>query len=160
MVRLSGWTFGFVVANQVAQFVVILLAGTAGGADPVSSYTYAYAFFQMPYGIVAVTIMSVVAPDLAERWSTGQRAAFLARLSGGLRAMLALIIPAALGLLLLAKPAVALLLGHGPARRRRRRPPARPWPCSRWAFPASAPTSTSCACCSRCSAPRWPSTST
>jgi putative peptidoglycan lipid II flippase len=113
VIRLSGWTFGFVVANQVAQFVVVLLAGTASGADPVSSYTYAYAFLQMPYGIVAVTIMSVVAPDLAERWSTGQRAAFLARLSGGLRAMLALIIPAALGTLLLAKPAVALLLGHG-----------------------------------------------
>jgi len=113
VIRLSGWTFGFVLANQVTLFVVILLAGTANGSDPVSSYTYAYAFFQMPYGIVAVTIMSVVAPDLAERWSTGQRAAFLARLSGGLRAMLALIIPAALGLLLLAKPAVALLLGHG-----------------------------------------------
>jgi putative peptidoglycan lipid II flippase len=113
VIRLSGWTFGFVVANQIAQFVVILLAGTAPGSDPVSSYTYAYAFLQMPYGIVAVTIMSVVAPDLAERWSTGQRTAFLARLSGGLRAMLALIIPAAIAMLLLAKPAVALLLGHG-----------------------------------------------
>ena len=44
------------------------------GTDPVSSYTYAYAFLQMPYGIVAVTVMSVVAPDLAERWSTGQTA--------------------------------------------------------------------------------------
>jgi putative peptidoglycan lipid II flippase len=113
VIRLSGWTFGFVVANQITLFVVVLLAGTASGPDPVSSYTYAYAFLQMPYGIVAVTIMSVVAPDLAERWSTGQRTAFLARLSGGLRAMLALIIPAAVGLLLLAKPAVALLLGHG-----------------------------------------------
>jgi putative peptidoglycan lipid II flippase len=113
VMRLSGWTFGFVLANQAAQFVVILLAGTAGGADPVSSYTYAYAFLQMPYGIIAVTVMTVVAPDLAERWSTGQRAAFLARLSGGLRAMLALIIPSAVGMLLLAKPAVALLLGHG-----------------------------------------------
>jgi putative peptidoglycan lipid II flippase len=113
VIRLSGWTFGFVLANQVAQFVVILLAGTAPGADPVSSYTYAYAFLQMPYGIVAVTVMSVVAPDLAERWSTNQRTAFLARLSGGLRAMLALIVPAAVAMLLLAKPAVALLLGHG-----------------------------------------------
>jgi putative peptidoglycan lipid II flippase len=113
VIRLSGWTFGFVLANQAAQFVVILLAGTASGSDPVSSYTYAYAFLQMPYGIVAVTVMSVVAPDLAERWSTGQRAAFLTRLSGGMRAMLALIIPSAVGMLLLAKPAVALLLGHG-----------------------------------------------
>jgi putative peptidoglycan lipid II flippase len=113
VVRLSGWTFGFVVANQVAVFVVTLLAGTASGPDPVSSYTYAYAFLQMPYGIVAVTVMSVVTPDLAERWSTGRREAFLARLAGGLRAVLALIIPAAVGMLLLATPAVALLLGHG-----------------------------------------------
>jgi putative peptidoglycan lipid II flippase len=112
VVRLSGWTFGFVVANQVAFFVITLLAGTASGPDPVSSYTYAYTFMQMPYGIVAVTVMSVVAPDLAERWSTGDRAAFVTRLAGGWRAMLALIIPAAVGMLLLAKPAVALLLGH------------------------------------------------
>jgi putative peptidoglycan lipid II flippase len=113
VIRLSGWTFGFVVANQIAQFVVIVLAGTASGSDPVSSYTYAYAFLQMPYGIVAVTIMSVVAPDLAEKWSAGRREAFVARLVSGWRALLALIIPAAVGMLLLAKPAVALILGHG-----------------------------------------------
>ena len=111
--RLGAWTFGFVVANQVALFVVILLAGSVAGPDPVSSYTYAYAFFQLPYGIIAVTVMSVVTPDLAEKWSTGQRSPFLHRMTGGLRAVLALIIPSAVGMLLLAKPAVALLLGHG-----------------------------------------------
>jgi putative peptidoglycan lipid II flippase len=111
--RLGGWTFGFVVANQIALFVVILLAGSVHGPDPVSSYTYAYAFFQLPYGIITVTVMSVVTPDLAERWSTGQTDPFLHRMSGGLRAVLALIIPSAVGILLLAKPAVALLLGHG-----------------------------------------------
>ncbi len=111
--RLGGWTFGFVLANQIALFVVTILAGSVAGPDPVSSYTYAYAFFQLPYGIIAVTVMSVVTPDLAERWSTGQRTAFLQRMSGGLRAVLALIIPSAVGMLLLAKPAVALLLGNG-----------------------------------------------
>ena len=111
--RLGGWTFGFVVANQVALFVVTVLAGSVAGPDPVSSYTYAYAFFQLPYGIVAVTIMSVVTPDLAATWSTGHQDAFLRRLSGGLRAILALIVPSAVGLLLLARPAVALLLGVG-----------------------------------------------
>ena len=111
--RLGGWTFGFVVANQVALFVVTVLAGSVAGPDPVSSYTYAYAFFQLPYGIIAVTVMSVVTPDLADRWSTGQRAAFLHRMAGGLRAVLALIIPSAVGMLLLARPAVALLLGVG-----------------------------------------------
>ena len=62
MARLGGWTFGFVLANQVALFVVTVLAGSVPGPDPVSSYTYAYAFFQLPYGIVAVTVMSVVTP--------------------------------------------------------------------------------------------------
>jgi putative peptidoglycan lipid II flippase len=111
--RLGGWTFGFVLANQIALFVVTVLAGSVAGPDPVSSYTYAYAFFQLPYGVIAVTVMSVVTPDLAERWSTGQQAAFLRRMTGGLRAVLALIIPSAVGMLLLARPAVALLLGNG-----------------------------------------------
>jgi putative peptidoglycan lipid II flippase len=111
--RLGGWTFGFVLANQIALFVVTILAGSVPGPDPVSSYTYAYAFFQLPYGVIAVTVMSVVTPDLAERWSTGQRTAFLRRMTGGLRAVLALIIPSAVGILLLARPAVALLLGNG-----------------------------------------------
>jgi putative peptidoglycan lipid II flippase len=111
--RLGGWTFGFVVANQVALFVVTVLAGSVAGPDPVSSYTYAYAFFQLPYGVIAVTVMSVVTPDLADRWSTGREAAFLHRMTGGLRAVLALIVPSAVGMLLLARPAVALLLGVG-----------------------------------------------
>ncbi len=111
--RLGAWTFGFVVANQIALFVVTVLAGEVPGPDPVSSYTYAYAFFQLPYGVIAVTVMSVVAPDLAEKWSTGRRDAFLHRMTGGLRAVLALVIPSAVGMLLLAKPAVALLLGIG-----------------------------------------------
>ena len=113
VVRLGAWTFGFVLANQIALFVVTVLAGSVPGPDPVSSYTYAYAFFQLPYGIVAVTVMSVVTPDLAQRWSTGDRPAFLHRMSGGLRAVLALIIPSAVGMLLLARPAVALLQGYG-----------------------------------------------
>jgi putative peptidoglycan lipid II flippase len=111
--RLGAWTFGFVVANQLALFVVTVLAGSVAGPDPVSSYTYAYAFFQLPYGVIAVTVMSVVTPDLAQQWSTDQPEAFLRRMSGGLRAVLALVVPSAVGMLLLAKPAVALLLGIG-----------------------------------------------
>ena len=115
VVRLGGWTFGFVVANQVALYVVLALAvgARASGTAPVSSYTYAYTFFQMPYAVVAVSIMSAVTPELAERWSIGDEAGFRRRLTAGLRATLAVILPAAMGMLLLAHPAVALLLGHG-----------------------------------------------
>ncbi|MHB1583245.1 MAG: murein biosynthesis integral membrane protein MurJ [Acidimicrobiales bacterium] len=113
IVRLGAWTFGFVIANQVALFVVLALAVGAPGADPVSSYTYAYTFLQMPYAVVAVSVMSAVTPALAARWAMADTESFRARMSGGLRAVLAVILPAAVGMLLLARPAVALLLGHG-----------------------------------------------
>lgn len=113
VMRLGAWTFGFVIANQVALFIVLALAVGAPGKDPVSSYTYAYTFLQMPYAVVAVSVMSAVTPALATRWSLGDTGGFLTRMSGGLRAVLAVILPAAVGMLLLARPAVALLLGHG-----------------------------------------------
>ena len=116
VIRLGLWTFGFVLANQVALYVVLALAVGAKGAATVSSYTYAYAFMQMPYAVVAVSVMSAVTPDLSRFWALGDVAAFRRRFAGGLRAVLSIILPAAVGMLLLAKPAIALLLGHGAAK--------------------------------------------
>jgi putative peptidoglycan lipid II flippase len=113
VVRLGGWTFGFVVANQIALFVVLALAVGVPGPDPVSSYTYAYTFMQMPYAVVAVSVMSAVTPGLSERWATGDVDGFRHRFSGGLRAVLTIILPAAMGLFILAKPVVDLLFAHG-----------------------------------------------
>jgi putative peptidoglycan lipid II flippase len=110
IIRLSGWTFGFVVANQVANFIVLALATSFEGG--VTAYNYAAMFFQLPYGIVAVSIMTAVQPGLAERWAVADLAGFRHRLSSGLRAILVVLIPAAVGYLVLAKPIVALLLGH------------------------------------------------
>jgi putative peptidoglycan lipid II flippase len=115
IVRLSGYTLGFVVANQVALFVVLALADTLRQGS-VSAYTYAYTFFQVPYGIAAVSVMSAVQPELAERFATGDLAAFRRRLGTGLRATLVVVVPAAVGYLVLARPLVELVLGHGAAR--------------------------------------------
>jgi len=111
--RLGSWTFGIVVLNQIALYVVIALAFSSGGSGPVSAYTYAYAFMQMPYAIVAVSVMSGITPDLSHFHAVGEESAFLRRFGTGLRATLALIIPASLVLFMLAKPLIALLLGHG-----------------------------------------------
>jgi putative peptidoglycan lipid II flippase len=110
--RLAGWTFGFVVANQVALFVVLALAdGAAPGA--VSAYTYSYQFFLLPYGIVAVSIMTAVAPSLAARWARRDMVAFRRRMTFGLRGILAVVIPSAVGLVVLAHPLINLVLLHG-----------------------------------------------
>ena len=63
--RLSGWTLGYVVVNQITLFVIISLAfGTPGGAG-VSAWTYAYQFFQLPYGVFTVSVMTAFTPELA-----------------------------------------------------------------------------------------------
>ncbi len=111
--RLAGWTFGWVVANQVALVVVLALADGVKVPGAVSAYTYAYRFFQLPYGIVAVSVMSVVTPSLSARWARGDLAAFQHRMAFGLRGILAIIIPSAVGMVLLAQPLVTLLLRHG-----------------------------------------------
>jgi len=107
---LSGWTLGLVITNQVA-LVVVLALSVHVGQGAVSAYTYAYTFFQLPYGVVAVSIMSAAAPELAARFARGDMVAFRRRMATGLRAMVALIVPAAATMVILARP-LLLLLGH------------------------------------------------
>jgi putative peptidoglycan lipid II flippase len=111
IMRLSGWTFGLVVANQIALVVILTLAGHVQGA--VSAYTYSWTFFQLPYGVVAVSIMSATAPELTALWSRGDRDGFRRRMAAGLRTMMAIVVPAAAGLLILSRPLVGLLFAHG-----------------------------------------------
>jgi putative peptidoglycan lipid II flippase len=111
--RLAGWTFGWVVANQVALFVMLALADGTSTPGGVSAWTYAYMFFQLPYGIVAVSVMTAVTPSLSARWARHDVVAFRHRMTYGLRATLAIIIPSAVGMLLLARPLIDLVLDHG-----------------------------------------------
>ena len=70
IVNLSRWTLGFVIANQVAVFVVSAIAVHIGTAS-LTAYTYASIFFQLPFGIVAVSVMTTMAPTLAFAFHRG-----------------------------------------------------------------------------------------
>jgi putative peptidoglycan lipid II flippase len=114
VMRLSGWTLGLVAANQLALLVVLALSVHVG-TGAVTAYTYAYTFFQVPYGVVAVSIMSAVAPELATHFTTGNLERFRRRMDVGLRAMLAVIVPSAAAMVVLARPLLELLgtlIGH------------------------------------------------
>ena len=111
--RLAGWTFGIVLSNQVALVVVLALADGARVSGAVSAYTYAYTFFQLPYGIIAVSVMSAVTPSLSARWAEGDLIAFRRRMTFGLRSILVIIIPSAVGMIILAHPLINLVLARG-----------------------------------------------
>lgn len=116
--RLSSWTLGIVVTNQLSLAVVLAFAFGLGGSGPVSAYTYGWAFMQMPYAVVAVSVMSAVTPALARLWTAGDREGFAQRFGSGLRGTMGIILPASVGLVVLAQPICALLLnrGHGGTR--------------------------------------------
>jgi putative peptidoglycan lipid II flippase len=113
ILKLSGWTLGFVIANQLAVFVVSAIAVNIGEAT-LTAYTYASTFFQLPYGIVAVSVMTTLAPVLASRFTKGDNAGFAAHFGLALRRMMAGVVPAVVGYLLLAQPTMSLVsLGAG-----------------------------------------------
>ncbi len=113
IVRLAGWTFAFVITSQAALVVILTLADGVRPQGAVSAYTYAFTFFQLPYGVVAVSVMSAVTPSLSARWAVGDRFGFRDRLAFGMRAILAIIIPSSVGILILARPLIDLILVHG-----------------------------------------------
>jgi putative peptidoglycan lipid II flippase len=113
MGRLAGWVFAYVLANQVGYLVVIVLAGGIRGGY--TAYAAAFILFQLPHAIFAVSIFTALLPAMSGRWTDGDVEGFRRLLSQGLRATAAIVIPAALGYLVLAGPIVRLLLEHGVA---------------------------------------------
>ena len=111
MLRLSGWTFGYVVANQVALWFVLVLAN--GESGDVAAYQAAFLFFLLPHAIFAVSVMTALLPEMSERWAIGDLAGFRTQLSFGLRLTAVVLVPAAAGYVVLAHPIVNLVLRHG-----------------------------------------------
>ena len=112
LVRLSGWTVGYVAANQVAFFVVLVLAGRAPSGS-VSIYIAAFTFFQLPHGLLAVSVMTALGPELASRHQAEDLDGLREHFTGGLRILLVVMIPAAVGFAVLARPLINALLHHG-----------------------------------------------
>ncbi len=111
VIRLSGWTFGYVVANQAALYAMTVLAKPGSGG--VTSYQAAFILFQMPVGLLAVSIMTTFGPDLARARVQRDRGMFLGRMSLGLRSLALVTMPAAAGLIALSRPIVGVVLEHG-----------------------------------------------
>jgi putative peptidoglycan lipid II flippase len=109
--RLAGWALVYVVVNQLGYLVVIALATRPRGGY--TAYTSAFTFFQLPYAIFAVSIITALLPSLSSRWSDQDVSMFRSQLVQGLRGTAFIVVPAAFGYMALATPIVRLLLQHG-----------------------------------------------
>jgi len=110
ILRLSGWTAGYVVTNQLAQLFVLVLANNAAGN--VSAYVYAFTFYVVPHGLLAVSIMTTMTPNLAQRARAGDGAGLRREFGLGLRYIVVLVLPASVLFAVLAQPMLAVIVRH------------------------------------------------
>lgn len=111
--RLATWVFVYVAANQVGYLIVIILAGPVTGGY--AAYAAAFILFQLPHAIFAVSIFTALLPAMSSRWAADDVDGYKDLLAQGIRATATILIPAALGYIVLARPIVRLLLEHGAA---------------------------------------------
>lgn len=109
--RLSGWTFGYVIANQAAFLVVLILAFSREGE--VSAYQYAFIFFQLPHGLFSVSIMTAITPEFARSATRRDWSDLRDRFSYGMRLMGFLVLPTSVGFLVITRTVDATALAFG-----------------------------------------------
>jgi putative peptidoglycan lipid II flippase len=110
--RLGRWTLGYVAANQIGLAVIIALANDVEGG--VVAYQVAFAIMQLPFGIIAVSLFSAIYPRLS-RNAAREDEAFALSVAGGFRLTAVLLVPAAVGLFVLAEPITNILVNYGAA---------------------------------------------
>ena len=108
--KLSGWTFGYVITNLITYAIFQILAN---GNDGVTIYAYAWIFFQVPYGLWTVSVMTAYTPELAQLHSQGSREQLSEKFSAGLRLIFVVVLPATVLMALLSQQIVDVVLQHG-----------------------------------------------
>ena len=122
--RLAVWTVLFVIVNQVAYTVVVRLAssgtsavachGAAGAqATGYTIYSMTFLIIMVPHAVITVSLATAILPRLAARAADHDLAAVATSLASTMRSALALIIPFAALLPVVADDAARLLWGYG-----------------------------------------------
>ncbi len=111
LLTMSGWTLGFVAANQVAVAIVRNLAQP--GSGDAAAYFYAFTFFVLPHGLLAVSISTTFQPEMARAVGRRDKAAFITHTSLGIRMVAVFTLPAAVLLFVLRDPIIGLAFQRG-----------------------------------------------
>jgi putative peptidoglycan lipid II flippase len=102
---------GLIVSNIQVGIDQRLASST--GESSIAWMDRATTLIQLPHGMVAVAISLAVLPTLSRLSAAGDQEGFRRTLGLGIRLVLVLIVPATLGLLVLAEPITSLLFQHG-----------------------------------------------
>lgn len=109
--RLAIPLLGYILLWQVGTWFIFALAIQVDGGVP--AYQYAQMFFQLPYGIFAVSIITAIFPAMSEHAAFKRWPKFKDTMNLGIRSTLLIMVPCCVIYLTLNQAIIRLLLQHG-----------------------------------------------
>jgi putative peptidoglycan lipid II flippase len=108
--KLAGPMVVLVAASVAFQAFGVYLATQF---QAMAQLNYAFAVFSLPYGVLVVAIATALMPELSERHARGDEEGYRDTFSFGLRTMVFVVVPSAVGLTALSNPIIGLLYQRG-----------------------------------------------
>ena len=96
-----------------ANIIVLTSLASFLGAGRLAAFTYAQQLMLLPFGVVALSLATVIFPTMAAQYGRGALDELRTTLAGALRLVIFLMVPAALGLAFLRADIVGLLFQFG-----------------------------------------------
>jgi putative peptidoglycan lipid II flippase len=109
---LAGWVLGYVVVSQIGVSVIQRVGNENGGF---SVFTYADLLFQMPYGILVVSVLTAIMPRMSRAAVRNDTDAVKDDLSFGARLSAVALVPITAGLIVLGPAMGVTLFAYGEA---------------------------------------------
>jgi putative peptidoglycan lipid II flippase len=110
--RLGGWMLLSVVAAQVL-FAVATRSASISGPGGISTYQNAYALFQMPFAVIALSVMTAILPRLSRSAARTDLRQVINDLSLAIRLATVALAPVAAAMIVLGPQLATLLFAHG-----------------------------------------------
>ncbi|MGW4405145.1 murein biosynthesis integral membrane protein MurJ [Nonomuraea sp. NPDC004702] len=116
MGRAGVWTIGYVVVTQLGFMLTTNLASSAGNevaGHGISPYTLAFQLFQLPYGIIGVSVITAMLPRMSRAVGEGRLDDVRSEFGSSVRLICSFMVPVSLLLMVLGPAITVPIYGHG-----------------------------------------------
>ncbi|MFI9843665.1 murein biosynthesis integral membrane protein MurJ [Nonomuraea sp. NPDC051941] len=120
-VRAGVWMFGYVCCTQLGFVITANLANRSGAVSAsgsaatgagLSTYTYAYQLFQLPYAIIGVSLLTALLPRMSGHAAAGRQDELRSDFLTGARLLMVAMVPLAVALAVAAEPLARLVFAR------------------------------------------------
>lgn len=113
MVYIGVAQFGMLISTNVATRAGVEAAELGAAGAGITAYKYAFLLFQLPYAIIAVSVITALLPRLSEHVAEGRKDRVRSDFSRGFRLSAVFIVPISMAMVVFAVPFCILIYARG-----------------------------------------------